>query len=157
MLLHEHPVNVEREKNGRPPVNSLWFSTGGVLPRRASPAPSIWTFANAGAAIALAAHTRTPARPVPGDIAGAFDIAPGAQLVVVALASEVAVSEVERSWAAPARDALATGRLAGVSILAQDAGCAFCWQASRPRLWQRIAGRARHRDLAAEIAAAMRT
>jgi hypothetical protein len=70
---------------------------------------------------------------------------------------DVALTEVERSWAAPARDGLATGRLTGVSVLAQDAGDAVCWQADRPRLWQRIAGRARRRDLATEIAAAMRT
>lgn len=33
LLLHASPLNVEREQRGRPPVNSLWFWGGGVLPR----------------------------------------------------------------------------------------------------------------------------
>ena len=35
MLLHEHPVNVRRERKAMPVVNSLWLNSGGVLP----PAP----------------------------------------------------------------------------------------------------------------------
>ena len=31
MLLHEHPVNVEREANGNVPVNGVWFWGGGRL------------------------------------------------------------------------------------------------------------------------------
>ncbi len=33
MLLHAHPVNEEREQRGALPINSLWFSGGGTLPR----------------------------------------------------------------------------------------------------------------------------
>ena len=33
LLLHVSPLNAEREQRGRPPVNSLWFWGGGVLPR----------------------------------------------------------------------------------------------------------------------------
>ncbi len=157
MLLHEHPVNVEREANGRPPVNGLWFSSGGVLPPRPSPDPKIRTFADTGIAVALAAHIGSPARPLPANTGGAIDDAQGAHRVVVAPASDVALPELERSWAAPARDALASGRLTEVSILARDAGDCVSWRTARPRLWQRIAGRARRRDLAAEIAAALRT
>jgi hypothetical protein len=79
-----------------------------------------------------------------------------ARLVVVALAAGVALADVEASHAAPARDALARGRLDGISILAEHAGDAVCWQSRRPRLWQRIAP-ARRRDLAAELAAAVPT
>jgi len=157
MLLHEHPVNVEREKNGCPPVNGVWFSGGGVLPQRASPSPLIRTFANAGIAVALAAHAGTPARPLPASIAASLDGAGDAELLVVALASDVAVAEIDRSWAAPAREALARGRLEQVSILAQDAGDAILWRTRRPGLWQRIAAPTRRHDLAAELAAARRT
>jgi hypothetical protein len=156
MLLHEHPVNVEREKNGRPPVNGVWFSAGGVLPPRPSSSPRIRTFANAGIAVALAALIGAPAQPLPASIVGALDDASDAELVVAALASDAAVAEIERSYAAPARDALARGRLEGIFILAQDAGDALCWSARRRGLWQRIAGRARRRDLAAELAAVTR-
>lgn len=32
MLLHEHPVNVERESSHNAIINSVWFSGGGVMP-----------------------------------------------------------------------------------------------------------------------------
>ena len=32
MLLHEHPINQQREALGLPAINSLWVSGGGVLP-----------------------------------------------------------------------------------------------------------------------------
>src|SRR5262249_30518048 len=154
MLLHEHPVNVEREKEGRPAVNGVWFSEGGVLPPRPSPPPAIRTYASAGIAVALAVHVGAPAQPLPPGIATVF-ANEGGELVVVALGSDITVAEIERSHAAPARDALARGRLAEVSILAQHAGDAVCWRPRRPGLWQRIAG-TRRRDLAAQIAVAVR-
>lgn len=157
MLLHEHPVNLEREKRGRPPANSLWFSSGGMLPPRPAPGAPICTFANSGIAVALAAHAGAPARSLPANLDAALDGAVGAGHVVVALAAEVGLTDIERSWAAPARDALVAGRLGAVSILAHDAGDAVIWHAGRPRLGKRIAGRFRRHDLAAEIAAARRT
>ncbi|GLQ93563.1 phosphoglycerate mutase [Dyella acidisoli] len=34
VLLHQHPCNAERRERGLPPINSLWFWGGGVLPSR---------------------------------------------------------------------------------------------------------------------------
>lgn len=34
VLLHQHPRNAQRRERGLPPVNSLWFWGGGVLPAR---------------------------------------------------------------------------------------------------------------------------
>lgn len=34
VLLHNHPLNAERVAAGKPPVNSVWFWGGGVLPDR---------------------------------------------------------------------------------------------------------------------------
>lgn len=34
VLLHQHPLNAQRRERGLPPVNSLWFWGGGVLPAR---------------------------------------------------------------------------------------------------------------------------
>lgn len=33
MLLHDHPVNIERESRHQAAVNSLWFSAGGYMPQ----------------------------------------------------------------------------------------------------------------------------
>lgn len=43
MVLHEHPVNVERERCGRMPVNTVWPWGGGTLGRpTASPYAQVW-------------------------------------------------------------------------------------------------------------------
>ncbi len=34
MLLHEHPVNAQREENRQQPINSVWIEGGGRLPNR---------------------------------------------------------------------------------------------------------------------------
>jgi hypothetical protein len=40
VLLHQHPLNAQRRERGLPPINSLWFWGGGVLPARVSTALS---------------------------------------------------------------------------------------------------------------------
>ena len=130
---------------------------GGVAPPRAAAHPSLRTFADKGIAVALAAHIGSPARPVPAHLGAALEHEDvrAAQTVVVGLAADVALPELERSWASPARDALASGTLTEVAILARDGSDCVSWRARRARLWQRIARRARRRDLGAEIAAAL--
>jgi hypothetical protein len=39
MLFHTHPVNISREEQGRPAINSLWFWGGGSLPAATRKAP----------------------------------------------------------------------------------------------------------------------
>jgi hypothetical protein len=156
MLLHEHPVNIERERAGHAPANSIWFSCGGTLPPPPEPAASIRTFAAAGIAATLAAHVGSPARAVPGDLFASRDEASGADSIVVVPALGTDIATLERSWAAPARDALAGGALDAVTLLADDGGDAVVWHARRPGLWQRIAGRHRRHDLAALLGGASR-
>jgi len=149
MLLHEHPVNVERERAGRPPANTLWFYEGGTLPPRPRPVPSIATFATLGIARALAAHAGGPLLSVPADLRRARDEAGNADTIVVALDRALELATVERAWAAPARDALVAGSLDGVTLIGDERGTGVVWQARRPRLWQRVTGRYRARDLGA--------
>jgi hypothetical protein len=153
MLLHEHPVNLARQRGGLPPANSLWFSGGGTLPRRNESEPSIRTFANGGIAAALGQFAGSPARAVPAAMAAALDEAAGAALVVVALDPPLDAVAVEAAWAAPAWSALAAGRLASVTLLTEAGGEAIAWHARRPGLWQRLSGRFRRGDLAALLAA----
>ena len=122
MLLHEHPVNVERERAGQAPANSVWFSCGGTMPRPPAPAVSIRTFAAAGIAAALAAHAGSPARALPGHLGTAREDAPGASAIVVALEPAIDIAALERAWAAPARDALARGAFDAVTLLAERQG-----------------------------------
>ena len=44
MVLHNHPRNAARAAAGRPPINSLWFWGGGVLPDHvASQCPTVYS------------------------------------------------------------------------------------------------------------------
>jgi hypothetical protein len=154
MLLHEHPVNVEREKSGRPPVNGLWFSAGGVSPPRTSPDPPVCTLADTGIA-ALAAHIEpgaTGARATPRRARNADARAADPRR----RSRPTLPAELERSW--PRRRAMRSlrGSWRCPGPRAGRAGDCVSWRALRPSLWKRIAGRARRRDLAAEIAAALR-
>lgn len=152
MLLHEHPVNVERERSGRPPANSLWFSCGGTLPPKTS-RRSILTYANSGIAVALAAHAGATAQTLPASLAAAIAIAGSAESIVIAFEAPVDWDAVESSWAKPAREGLFGGTFEAVTLATEHAGVATSWQARRPDFWRRLKGRFGRRDLAATLAA----
>jgi hypothetical protein len=156
MLLHEHPVNIERERAGRSPANSVWFSCGGTLPQPPVAAVATCTFAAAGTMAALAAHAGSPARALPGHLVAAREDAGAAASIVVALEPALDVATLERSWAAPARDGLAGGAFESVTLLADDMGDAVVWHARRPGFWQRFAGRRQRHDLTALLDGASR-
>ena len=152
MLLHAHPVNIERERAARPPANSLWLSCGGTLPARPAHGASTRTFANTGIAVALAAHARSPAGPLPAQLDAALADARGAATVVVALESVPDAATLEGAWAAPAWRALVRGRLRRVSVLADGAGDSVTWDVGRPTFRARVAARVRRHDLGALLA-----
>ena len=123
MLLHEHPVNVERERAGRALANSLWFSGGGMLPPRPSPAPSIRTYAATGIAAALARFAGSPLQPLPSQLRDALSDAGSADSIVVALDRALDVPAIERAWAAPARARLPRARSGGDIALRRRRRC----------------------------------
>ena len=44
MAMHDHPVNLEREAAGKPPINSLWLWGGGMAPEAvARPQPPLYS------------------------------------------------------------------------------------------------------------------
>jgi hypothetical protein len=147
MLLHEHPVNVERERAGRAQVNAFWLSQGGTLAPLRQRGPSIATFASNGIAAALATFAGAPAHSFPDDLRGALAAAGPVDSIVAAPDEALELASIEREWAAPARAALVTGSLDSVRIMAESAGDAIVWHAGRPTLWQRVAGRFEARDL----------
>jgi hypothetical protein len=153
MLLHEHPVNVARERAGRPLANSLWFSGGGTLPPRREPAPPIRTYATAEVAAALARFIGQPARPPCASLDATLLDAGTTGSIVVVPEGALEMAALERAWAAPARDALGRGAVREVTVICDDAGDAVIWRAQRPGPWQRLIGRYRTHDLAALLGA----
>jgi hypothetical protein len=157
MLLHDHPVNAARESEGRPPANSVWFSAGGTLPPQPVRETPIRTCADSGVAVALAAHAGAPAEALPGRLADALAKATGAGKIVVALGPGIGLGAIERSWGAPAREALGGGRVVAVTVVTDDAGDAVTWHARRPGPLRRLASRFAAHDFDAIVASAAAT
>ena len=95
-----------------------------------------------------------PARPPRAHLDATLLDAGTTESIVVVLEGALEIAALERSWAAPARDALARGSLREVTVLCDDAGDAVIWRAERPGPWQRLIGRYRTHDLAALLDAA---
>ena len=137
MLLHDHPVNAAREREGKAPANSVWLSEGGVLPSRAS-ATSVATFAGGGIAAALAAYVNRAPRAVPEALDPAIASAGDISTLVVALPPPLDLAAVERDWAAPAWAALIQRTLHAVTLIAEGRDGAVAWTARRPGPWRRL-------------------
>jgi hypothetical protein len=148
MLLHRHPVNEAREQHGLPPVNSIWPWGGGVLPSNPpSPFTHIWTDYALARGLAVAAGT--PCASVPET---AMEWLPAAQtgsqhLVILdtlrnpALYGDVhlwreTLSQLERDWFGPMRQALSRGKISRLTLTAFDNGQARSFSASRTDLWK---------------------
>ena len=123
-LLHDHPINAERQQAGRPPVNSLWPWGGGRL--QGTPAAPWRAVFGADPVLAgLAALAGVVREPLPPS----FALPPADGLALVddlaapyrahdALAWREALLEVDRRWLAPALAALRTGRLRRLRLVA---------------------------------------
>ncbi len=87
---------------------------------------------------ALAAHAGIVPRPLPDDLTQLLDHATATQQVV-ALPEDAGPAALEARFAAPALDALRTGRVASVDVIADAPGMpAVLWRARRPGWRQRI-------------------
>ena len=151
MLMHDHPVNLAREEQGKAPANSVWFSEGGTMPAQAAPS-SLVTFADNGIARALAARGPHPAQPLPADLPAVLAASGDAALLVVALGPSLNASVLESVWTAPAWRALTDGKLAAVTLVADGADGAVAWTAQPPTLVQRLGLRFSRPDLARLLA-----
>jgi len=148
ILLHAAAVNSERERQGKPPINSLWFWGGGRLPRiKTVPWTRVWS--NEPISLSLARLSGTETENVPDG----FDAwcrradRSGEYLVVLDAAYDAsrhgdvarrreALIALEQNWMAPLRQALKTGGLARVSLVA-DTGLRFALDARQARRWWR--------------------
>jgi hypothetical protein len=145
MVLHEHPVNRAREAAGRPRVNSVWPWGGGRLPTAAAGATThdaLWGGDPVARGVARLLHIDAAALPV--GYAGATGRAPLAIIDALelparcgdALAWREQLLWLETAWLAPARQALRSGRLDALRLMAPgDAGSAEL-RVNRRDLWK---------------------
>src|SRR6267154_1675895 len=121
MLLHEHPVNAEREARGEPALNSVWFwGAGGMVAAKDRPFSTVVGDDPLARGLALAAEI--PVRPLPKD-AGSVLAALGDEglaLVVLDAPREAQLREgraaLERDWFGPLLAALKSGRIGMLTL-----------------------------------------
>jgi hypothetical protein len=126
MLLHEHPVNAEREARGAPALNSIWFWGGGVIDTERT-RPFSMVFGDDPLARGLALAAGIPARALPKEsgsmLAGLAH--EGVALVVLdsprnADGRDDGIRErraaLERDWFGPLLAALRSGRIGMLTL-----------------------------------------
>ena len=161
MVLHECPVNVERERRGAVPVNSVWvWGAGSLPPAGGAPAPFVQVWTDDALLRGLARHVGVERGPRPADarewLAG--DPRPGAHLAVFddlypavrradIDAWRAGLARLSRSWAQPLLDTLDGGAVARVTIDDERGHRFSATRRGRFRWWRRT-------GLAATIAGA---
>ncbi len=160
ILLHTATVNAEREKQGKLPINSLWFWGSGRLPRIA---PVSWTrvWSNEPVTLSLAKLSGTAGVALPGGYADwhrqsgppgehlvILDEAHGASLYADATDWHEILKKLEQNWMAPLLNDLQSGKVARATLLT-DAGIGYSITPRQARRWWR-----RRRSLASQGAGA---
>ena len=141
MLLHAHPVNEEREQRGALPINSLWFSGGGTLPRARASFQAV--IGSSALARGLARLAEIPfAMAEPGKAFEADNVlielrdAATAALRVDPIAWKGALENLEQDWFAPLAAKLKSGGMRELVIATVANGHCQRWSVNRRNLWR---------------------
>jgi len=129
VVLHNHPWNAKRVAAGKPPVNSLWFWGGGVLPDHVQSGHARFhSDEELGAAFAAAAGIRVPlpALFAAPDADAAFDLVHARDLAAL-----------ERDWLQPALAAVRGGQLGSLHLDTGDGTVFSITRGQRWRYWRR--------------------
>ena len=161
MALHECPINVERERRGAVPVNSVWvWGAGSLPPAGDAPAPFVRVWTDDALLRGLARHSGVEAganpagapewldgNPCPGVHLAVFDdLYPAVRRADID-AWRDGLARFSRSWARPLLDALDRGTVAEVSLHDERGHRFAATRRGRLRWWRRA-------GLAARIAGA---
>lgn len=139
MLLHEHPLNVARERAGQAPVSGVWIADAGTavppagghaFDRHAAPGR-----AGDVARGLAAAHARV-APPPPATYAQ-WRATADAVVVVPPVRSAEDLQATSDAWLAPALAALDRGAISALTVAADDNHDAFVWSPRARRWWTR--------------------
>ena len=142
MLLHAHPVNEAREKRGALPVNSLWFSGGGSLPRAQTSYQAVVGSSPLAQGLAKLAgipftHAQHRAGALTGDqVLIELDDAAIAAMCMDATAWKSALESLERIWFAPMTKQLKKGNIRRIIVATVANGRSQQWSVSRMNLWR---------------------
>ena len=152
MILHAHPINQQRENEGRMTINSLWLWGAGKLPPRAdgaSPSHFDGVWSHTPLARGLARFASIPTHQLPLDAAKFLEnAAPGTRHLVVLedLLGPVqyekredyrnALTQLEEHWFAPLQKQLSAGKISQLRIEASTAYATLYWECTRSSQWK---------------------
>ena len=129
VILHNHPLNERRIEQGKPPVNSLWFFGGGVLPDFVRIEGRI--FGEEILLRGLADFAKQPALPLPSRYASTMRDTP----TLIDLRKTREIAGIARDWIVPACAAMR-----GDDTVKLDCADGFIFtirRSQRWRLWRR--------------------
>ena len=149
MLLHSHPVNVERQATSRLPINSVWFWGAGKLPQVSEHHVSNWQgiWGNEFLLEALARFTQTEFYPLPVSAHDWLEKAAGGNHLLVSHCFRQALMEqdmfscleclrtLETDWVAPLLKSLSKKEINSVSLFTGTKS--FFLDGSLARRWWR--------------------
>jgi hypothetical protein len=133
MALHDHSVNLERQRRGQPPVNSLWIWGGGHVPDSSGlPHPPL--FADDPLLRGYWQSNDAVQSSWPGDMRACLDATDDG---FVAVAPDTDDGESLDRWLSELRQALSSGRLSALAILFRDGVVANIRRVDAMRFWRR--------------------
>ena len=109
MLLHEHPSNLVRESEGVEPVNSIWLSGGGFLPKLISPTNAEMLMGSSAFYEGLALWANAQYQPLPANI---NDILTNRAVRIQLRSSE----KLDSHWFKSILDALSTKKITQLTL-----------------------------------------
>lgn len=130
VVLHNHPHNAVRISAGKPPVNSLWFWGGGILPDHVT-TPLASIHSDDTTLLALASAARAQAAPLPAGFA------PMAADTLHDLRAIRRVAALESDWLAPALAAVQRGELERLRLDFEDGTGFSIEKRQRWRFWRK--------------------
>lgn len=147
MLLHDHPLNLERETRGELIINSLWLWGGGVMPQSIrSVFNQVWC--NHAFTHALATASGITSRPLPHDATvWQQSTEQGNHLVTLdtlwgktqynnIYEWRECLSMLDRNWFSPLLEAIKKGKISQLTITALNENCIKNFVMTPHSLWK---------------------
>jgi hypothetical protein len=136
MLLHEHPVNTQRQLRGLPALNAIWLHGEGMLSDVSAHASAQPLPAACGENVYLQGIYRLldqPLQPPPADAASLISRTTGPTLAFIDVTS---AESLEKQWLAPLSRALLSGAIAQLTVTF-DGWQVMADRAAMFKLWRR--------------------
>lgn len=132
MLLHEHPVNIQRQARGAPAINAVWIHGEGML----SDVPSVSLPESCGEDPYLRGIYRLHDKPVGAQPADAKALLAQLRASTVAVIDAADLDSLETQWLAPLGRALLNGAISKLTVMFDEWGVSAD-RADLFKLWRR--------------------